>query len=178
MPHYPGCGVGGHCIPVDPCYLIEEAKKKGFDHKFIRIGREINNSMPAYAVTLLSDALNHIGKAINGTKIGVLGVAYKANLGDKRESSALKIIELLKKKGADLSVFDPYCPEDSTHNSLSDFLTDIDAVLLATRHKEFKELNEKDFKKYNVKIVVDGKNLYDKQAFLNADIIYKGIGRG
>jgi len=61
---------------------------------------------------------------------------------------------------------------------LSDFLTDIDAVLLATRHKEFKELNEKDFKKYNVKIVVDGKNLYDKQAFLNADIIYKGIGRG
>jgi len=178
MPHFPSCGVGGHCIPVDPYYLIERAKKSGFDHKFVRIAREINNSMPQYTVDLLTDALNSIGKPIKNTRIGILGISFKANISDKRESPALTIIKLLQKKGANLSIFDPYCLKDSTGNSLEELLQNVDAVLIATDHKEFKKLTPLDFQKHNIKVVIDGKNIYDKQAFLGTDIIYKGIGRG
>ena len=178
MPHFPSFGVGGHCIPVDPYYLIERAKKSGFDHKFVRIAREINNSMPQYTVDLLTDALNSIGKPIKNTRIGILGISFKANISDKRESPALTIIKLLQKKGANLSIFDPYCLKDSTGNSLEELLQNVDAVLIATDHKEFKKLTPLDFQKHNIKVVIDGKNIYDKQAFLGTDIIYKGIGRG
>ncbi len=90
MPHWPGCGVGGHCIPVDPYYLIEKAKENEFDHKFLRTARNINNSMPFYTVELLQDMLNSIQKSIKGTNIGIMGISYKANVGDLRESPALK----------------------------------------------------------------------------------------
>ena len=170
MPHFPSCGVGGHCIPVDPYYLIERAKKSGFDHKFVRIAREINNSMPQYTVDLLTDALNSIGKPIKNTRIGILGISFKANISDKRESPALTIIKLLQKKGANLSIFDPYCLKDSTGNSLEELLQNVDAVLIATDHKEFKKLTPLDFQKHNIKVVIDGKNIYDKQAFLGTEI--------
>ena len=108
MAHYPGCGVGGHCIPVDPYYLIEEAKRKGFNHQFLKLAREINNSMPEYTVQKVVEALNELGKSVNGTRICVLGISYKKDVGDIRESPALKIIGKLKKLGANVETFDPY----------------------------------------------------------------------
>src|SRR3989344_2934011 len=88
MPHYPGCGVGGHCIAVDPYYLISKAKQIGFNHQFLSLAREINNSMPHYAIELLENELKKIKKSIKSAKVGVLGLAYKANVDDARESPA------------------------------------------------------------------------------------------
>jgi nucleotide sugar dehydrogenase len=178
MAHYPSCGVGGHCIPVDPYYLIERAKRSGFDHKFLKIAREINNSMPAYTVELLQDALNTVKLPLNGTKIGVLGLAYKANIDDLRESPAFKIIEELKKHRAAIETFDPYVKSLSTAKALETLLKKSQALILVTDHKEFKEmLTPALLKKHGIKVIIDGKNCLDKQLFTKAGILYKGIGR-
>lgn len=178
MPHFPSCGVGGHCIPVDPYYLIERAKQSGFDHRFLKIAREINNSMPSYTVELLQDLLNDVKIALNGTTIGVLGLAYKANIDDLRESPALDIIDRLKDHKAKVVTYDPHLLAISTTKSLETILKKSDALILATDHREFKELiTPALLKKYKIKAIVDGKNCLDKTLFLKAGIRYKGIGR-
>ncbi len=177
MPHFPSCGVGGHCIPVDPYYLIEKAKRSGFNHKFLRTAREINNSMPIYTVELLKNALNKIGKSLKGTSVGILGVAYKANVDDVRESPAVSIIEEIKKSEAQLNIFDPYIPSQSTVKTLEELLTKSEVLILATDHNEFKNIDPKDFQKHDIKIIIDGKNCLNKEVLEKLDIIYKGIGR-
>lgn len=178
MPHFPACGVGGHCIPVDPYYLIERAKRDGFDHKFLKIAREINNSMPSYTVELLQDALNAVKLPLNGTTIGVLGLAYKANVDDLRQSPAFKIIEHLKKHRAKVETYDPHVKDKSTMKSLEAILKKSQALIIATDHQEFKDnLTPALLKKHNIKVIVDGKNCLDKQIFAKSGIIYKGIGR-
>ena len=177
MPHWPSCGVGGHCIPVDPYYLIEKAKENDFDHKFLRTARAINNSMPLYTVELTQDALNEVGKPFKNTNIGVLGLSYKANVSDLRESPALKIIELLKGHGANVHIFDPYVPAKSTAASLSELLDSVDAIIITADHKEFKEIRPEILKKKSIGVVIDGKNCLDKESIQELGIIYKGIGR-
>lgn len=177
MPHFPSCGVGGHCIPVDPYYLIERAKKNGFDHKFLKIAREINNSMPAYTVELLQDALNEIKMPVKGTKVGVLGIAYKANVDDVRESPAIKIIDLAKKYGADVHTFDPHIPKKSTERDLDAILKKSQAVILVTDHDEFKNIKPRTWRKHGIKVIIDGKNCLNKDEVKKMGIVYKGIGR-
>ncbi len=178
MAHYPSCGVGGHCIPVDPYYLIERAKQSGFDHRFLKIAREINNSMPAYAVELLQDALNDERLALNGTIVGVLGIAYKANIDDRRESPALKIIEALKRHHATVITHDPHVPSHSTEKRLVNLLKKSTAVILATDHREFREtITPELLKKHGVKIFIDGKNAFSKSDFARSGVRYHGIGR-
>ncbi len=176
LAHYPSCGVGGHCIPVDPYYLIERAGKSGFDHKFLKIAREINNSMPAYTVELLVNALNDHEKSLKNTHIGLLGMSYKANVGDLRESPSIKILDLLNSKGAKVHVFDPHLTEQNTVGSLAELLEKSYAVILATDHREFKELSAEMLQQNNIKIVIDGKNCLDKNAIRSNGIFYKGIG--
>ncbi|MFA5511272.1 MAG: nucleotide sugar dehydrogenase [Candidatus Kapaibacterium sp.] len=176
MPHFPSCGVGGHCIPVDPYYLIERAKQSGFDHKFLKLAREINNSMPEYTIDKLVDALNLIELPVKNTPVGLLGLSYKANVGDLRESPSSKLRSLLEDKKADLHIFDPYFPELSNVKSLEDLLTNCEAVLIATDHSEFKTLTGADFKKHGVKVVVDGKNCLNKKDIESFGVIYQGIG--
>ena len=178
MPHFPSCGVGGHCIPVDPYYLIERAKKSGFKHTFLSTAREVNNSMPIYTVKLLTEALNEVEKSVKGTKIGILGVSYKSNVGDTRESPSVRMIKMLKDKGADLEIYDPYLPQESTKGSTDDLLSDAEAVLIATDHDEFKKLELQDFTKNGIQVLIDGKNIFNKTSFSHPDLIYKGIGRG
>lgn len=177
MPHWPSCGVGGHCIPVDPYYLIERAKLSGFDHRLLRIAREINNSMPAYTVELLQDALNEMKLPMNGTDIGVLGVSYKADVADLRESPSLKIINFLKKHGVAVHVFDPHVAEFNTEKKLKDVLEKCEAVVVATDHKEFRELNPEVFKNNGIRLIIDGKNCLNKTDIEKLGISYKGIGR-
>lgn len=177
MAHWPSCGVGGHCIPVDPYYLIEKAKELNFDHKFLRVAREINNGMPLYTVELLQDALNQVGKAFKGSRIGVLGLSYKANVGDLRESPALKIIELLKEREAILHIFDPHVPGKSTSKTIEEILEKSEALVVATNHKEFVEIPPEKFKEYGIKVIVDGMNCIDKEKIQKLGIVYKGIGR-
>jgi len=170
MPHYPGCGVGGHCIPVDPYYLIERAQQSGFDHKFLKIARQINNSMPEYTVELLAAGLNKFEKSIKKTKIGLLGMSYKANVGDLRESPAIDIKESLIEREADLEIYDKYFPEISTCSSLDEILEKSYAILIATDHDEFKKIDAELLKKYDIKIVIDGKNCLDKEAIISNGI--------
>ncbi|MBI4000087.1 MAG: nucleotide sugar dehydrogenase [Candidatus Omnitrophica bacterium] len=121
MPFYPGPGLGGHCIPIDPHYLAWKARIHGFEPRFIDLAGEINRSMPEFVVRKAQWILNERKKSIKGSKILVLGVAYKKNVSDFRESPALEIIELLEKYGAEVSYSDPFVPElrlqDKTYHS-------------------------------------------------------------
>ena len=177
LPHWPGRGVGGHCIAVDPYYLIKRAAESGFDHKFLKLARNINNSMPQYTVDRLQDALNIVKLPINGTKIALLGLSYKENIADLRESPCLEIKDILEKLGAELIVYDPYVPELSNVQSLDMALDKTTAVVLATAHKEFKGLEEEIIKRGNIKVVIDGMNKLDKDLLEKNKIIYRGIGR-
>ncbi|MEO8647981.1 MAG: nucleotide sugar dehydrogenase [Acidobacteriota bacterium] len=111
MPFYPGPGIGGHCIPLDPHYLSWKARQHGFDSQFISLAEQVNSGMPGYVVNLVADALNNERKAMNGSKVLVLGVAYKKDIDDMRESPALSIIDLLRARGAEISYHDPFVPE-------------------------------------------------------------------
>ena len=111
MPFYPGPGLGGHCIPIDPSYLSWKARQYGFECRFIELAGQINSAMPAYVVDRVADALNTIRKPINGSRVHLYGVAYKRDVNDMRESPALDILELLGKRGAVLSYTDPFVPE-------------------------------------------------------------------
>lgn len=178
MPHHPGCGVGGHCIPVDPYYLIEYAHNNGFEHHFLRLARDINESMPQFTVDLLTEALNEIGLPLKNTKVALLGLSYKANVGDNRESPANVIKELLLEAGVDLTIYDPYFINDSTVKSLGDALSGATAIVIATGHDEFKNIIVKLLIEKKIKVIVDGRNVmrHQKETFKNTSIIYKGIG--
>ncbi|MFA5776834.1 MAG: nucleotide sugar dehydrogenase [Parcubacteria group bacterium] len=177
MAHWPSCGVGGHCIPVDPYYLIERAKLSGFDHEFMKIARKVNLSMPEYTIELLQDALNEVKMPLNGTTVGVLGLSYKANVSDLRESPVKELVKLLRENKVNVLVFDPFVLEKSTAKSLSELFKKSDAILLATDHDEFKKITAEDLKKNRVKVVIDGKNCLDKESIKKLGIVYKGIGR-
>ncbi|MBW2976542.1 nucleotide sugar dehydrogenase [Candidatus Woesearchaeota archaeon] len=177
MPHYPGAGVGGHCIAVDPYYLISKAKQIGFNHDFLILARKINESMPAYAVELLENGLKKLNTGIKGAKVGVLGLAYKADVDDIRESPALKVIEILKEKEAQVFVFDPYIKNRSNVNDLKELLERSDYLILVTAHKEFKSMDLAKLKENNVSIIIDGRNCLDKEKIKSLGILYHGIGR-
>ena len=145
---YPGPGLGGHCIPIDPFYLAWVARKHELPAKFIELSGEINSSMPAYVVTRVAEALNSVGKPIKGSKIGILGVAYKKDVDDPRESPAYKIMELLHERGADLSYTDPHIPKmppARRYNVLpldsepftAKYLGSLDCALIVTDHTAF-----------------------------------------
>ena len=178
MAHYPSCGVGGHCIPVDPYYLIDYAEKKnGFFHQFLSLARRINNHMPEFTVEQLVLACNGRKKVLNGSSVAVLGVAYKADVSDCRESPAFEIIKHLSDVGADVRVFDPHVPEFQTVTSLEEALQGALAVIVATAHSEFKNLIPSQLAEAGVEIIVDGCNCLPKEEFVNAGITYRGIGR-
>ncbi|QTA38166.1 nucleotide sugar dehydrogenase [Thermosipho ferrireducens] len=141
MPFYPGPGIGGHCIPIDPFYLAYKAREFDLHMMLVEIAGEISDDMPYYVVQRLSDILNDFKKPINGSKILILGVAYKGNIDDLRESPALKVIEILEKKKAEIYYFDPFVSEFS-HNGkhykssklTESFLKKIDGVVITTAH--------------------------------------------
>ncbi len=173
LPHYPSVGVGGHCIPVDPYYLIEYAKGYGFDHEFLSLARSINNHMPQFTVEKLIEGLDESKISIKGAKIAVLGLSYKPNVADDRESPTYKVIKILEDKGAEVSSYDPYLPAKSSAKNLDEALSGADAVVLATNHREFAELPSSCMK---VKVFIDGKNAYKRADFEKEGIIYYGIG--
>ena len=111
MPFRPGPGLGGHCIPIDPFYLTWKAREFEFHTEFIELAGKVNSQMPAYCVAKVGRALNSRRMALNGSRVLVIGVAYKKNVNDMRESPSLKIIDLLKREGAVVSYHDPFVPE-------------------------------------------------------------------
>ncbi|MBI3127178.1 MAG: nucleotide sugar dehydrogenase [Candidatus Tectomicrobia bacterium] len=143
MPFYPGPGLGGHCIPIDPIYLSWKARQVGFEAQFISLASKINISMPQFVVDLVLKALNDRGKALNGARIFLVGVAYKAGVSDIRESPALDVWHLLSELGAQISYHDPHVPEleflGRRHVSQAveaDSLRNIDCAVILTAHGE------------------------------------------
>ena len=143
MPFYPGPGLGGHCIPIDPFYLSWKARQNGFECRFIELAGHVNGSMPAFVVERVGEALNSQKKSINGSRIHVFGVAYKKDVSDMRESPALDVIELLHRRGAVLSYTDPHV-STLEHGGLSltsvperDAAKGIDCAVICTNHAVF-----------------------------------------
>ena len=148
QPFYPGPGLGGHCIPIDPFYLSWVARKHEMSTRFIELAGEINMSMPIYVVHKVIEALNSVGKPVKGSKIGILGVAYKKDIDDPRESPSFKLIELLAERGAVISYSDPHIPSLpkmrnfdvpalSSEDLTSEYLGSLDCALIATDHSAF-----------------------------------------
>ena len=145
MKFTPGPGLGGHCIPIDPLYLSWKMKAVNYNARFIELASDINTGMPRYVFSKVQDALNSSRKAINGSKILILGAAYKPDIDDLRESPALDVIGLLAEKGADVSYHDPFCPSLETHEgetmeSVPDMIgaaASADCVVIITNHSEY-----------------------------------------
>ncbi len=142
MPFYPGPGLGGHCIPIDPFYLSWKARASGFEARFIELAGAVNSSMPDFVVSLVSRALNDHSKPIRGSRIMVVGVAYKSDIDDTRESPALDVIELLRGGGATVRYHDPYVPSLTTAPDVerverldAESLKNIDCAVITTAHK-------------------------------------------
>ena len=140
MPFWPGPGLGGHCIPVDPFYLTWRAKAFDMNTEFVELAGRINTNMPYYAVARIARALNERGTAMKGARILLLGMAYKANVGDLRESPSLKLVELLRRDGAIVEYHDPHVPETRELGLASvpldaERLAAADAVVIATNHR-------------------------------------------
>ncbi len=157
MPFYPGPGLGGHCIPVDPYYLVWKARSIGFEPRFIEIAGYINSNMPAYVVARIMDALNNRGKPVKGSKILIIGVSYKKDVSDTRESPALDIMAMLEEKGAEISFSDPY-------NSV---------IKIGDRLYQSVEISAKYLRKMDCVIIVTDHSLFDyKMIFENSSLIF------
>lgn len=147
VPYYPGPGLGGHCIPIDPFYLTWKAREYGLNARFIELAGEVNSNMPAWVYRKISDALNDAGKPVRGSKILILGIAYKKNVDDARESPSIALMEILRENGANLAFSDPHVPKfpkmrehhfDLQSQPLtSEILSDADCVVLVTDHDNF-----------------------------------------
>jgi UDP-N-acetyl-D-glucosamine dehydrogenase len=133
--------------------------------------------MPEYTVERLQEALNEVKLPINGTKVALLGLSYKEDIADLRESPCLEIQEILEDMGADLLVYDPFVPDMSNVKSLDEALDKCDAVVVATAHKRFGDLTKEIGKRKNIKVVVDGMNKLDKEEIEKEGKIYRGIGK-
>lgn len=174
MPFYPGPGLGGHCIPIDPFYLTWKAKEFGINTKLIELSGEINSAMPDYVILRTALALNTVRKALAGSKILILGVAYKKNVNDMRESPSLELIKHLQELDAEVAYSDPHVPalpqtrrhKYQMHSVAADkdTLTQYDCVIVATNHDKF---DWDEIKAYS-KLIVDTRGVYhadDKQIF-------------
>ena len=176
MKFTPGPGLGGHCIPVDPLYLSWKMKSFNYNARFIELASEINTNMPRYVVGRVMEALNDRGRALKGSKVLVLGVAYKPDVDDVRESPALDVIGLLQKKGADVQYHDPYIPHihhetDDWHmDSVTDMMKAVnesDAVVIITDHKFY----DYDEIVNSAKFVFDSRNATRKIAKNNGKVV-------
>ncbi|MBI5473519.1 MAG: nucleotide sugar dehydrogenase [Ignavibacteriae bacterium] len=163
MPFYPGPGLGGHCIPIDPFYLTWKAREYGVSTRFIELAGEINTSMPDFVVQRVMEVLNEHGKPLKGSKILMLGLAYKANVDDDRESPSYHLIEKLEEKGAVVEYNDPWVPVIRPSREWSKYAgrksvevaDGYDLILVATAHDEYKKI---DFRRFKVP-VVDTRNV-------------------
>jgi len=170
---YPGPGIGGHCIPLDPFYLEHIAKKYQFDLSMIHTAGHINMRMPHYSYIKIATALNRHKKSINGSKILFMGVAYKPNINDERESPALEIIDIVMHKGGDVSYHDPYIPDITTPDGkmlksvqlTQTILRQVDCLVLTTNHDSF----DAEFIKENSSMIVDLRNMIHEAS----DKVYK-----
>lgn len=166
VPYYPGPGLGGHCIPIDPFYLTWKAREYGVNTRFIELAGEVNSSMPEYVVNKVISGLNTHQKSINGSKVLMLGIAYKKNIDDMRESPSVEIMQLMEEVGADIAYSDPYVPtfprmrrysfDLSSVELTPEVIAEYDCVVVGTDHKDF----DYDMIRQSAKLIVDTRGMY------------------
>jgi UDP-N-acetyl-D-glucosamine dehydrogenase len=179
MPFYPGPGLGGHCIPIDPFYLTWKAREYDITTRFIELAGQVNAHMPYYVVERLAEAVDRSGRPFSGSRILILGVAYKKNVDDIRESPSLKLIELIEARGAQVDYHDPHVPElwpTHKHASLMgrrsvalrpNSLSDYDAVLIATDHDRV----DYSLVAAQSRLVVDTRNVFIRAGIVSDRVI-------
>ena len=178
-PFYPGPGLGGHCIPIDPFYLTWKAREYEINTKFIELAGEINTYQPYYVMQRAMEILNHKKKSINGSKVLILGAAYKKNIDDLRESPSLKLIEIFREKEATVEYNDPFVPVlpktrrykfDMNSVALTEkTLGKYDLVILSTDHDDY----DYKFISKNAKLILDTRNAFIKNGIISENI-HKG----
>jgi len=183
--HYPSSGVGGPCLPVNAYQMINFAKNFGFEtFRLVKEGRIINEKMPLHTIELLEDALKETNKIISESSVLVLGVSYKPDVKDIQISPVEQIVQILKEKGANITIYDPYYKNSEifgikSSNDLISGLENCDALIIATAHKEFHDLEPLFLKsKMKTPIVIDSKCIINQYDAKEAGLIYRGIGRG
>lgn len=182
MPFYPGPGVGGHCIPLDPYYLSYKAKKFGLIPRFIELSGEINEFMRMHTVNLIEKGLEEVSKKIYNAEIVIMGLAYKKDIDDTRESPAKKIIEELVNSGAKIKVYDPYANTIETkfgrfvsEKCIEDAFRGADCAVFVTNHNKFNSINLEEIQKLmRYPVIIDCRNIFKN---IKKDIIYYGIGK-
>lgn len=177
--HTPGPGVGGHCLSIDPYFLVEIARQRGRETPLIKTSRQVNEEMPREVVRIAQQALEDMGKTIQGSKIGFLGVAYKGNVADARETPAKPLIEQLLNQGAEVVVNDPYVSPEiikpwGVQPVDMDTALDTDCVILVTDHDLYRDIKPEMIKNG---LIICTRPILDKETFQKNGVIFKGVGR-
>ncbi|MFQ5800923.1 MAG: nucleotide sugar dehydrogenase [Candidatus Hydrothermarchaeales archaeon] len=178
----PGPGVGGHCIPKDPYFLLHSAKKAGMELKLISSARQLNESMPSHVLKLIEGSLSEVGKDIKTAKVSILGIAYKGNTDDSRNSPAEPIVRRLMAENCNVISHDPYVTEDfggSFSNDIEDAVRNSDCVVFLADHDAYRELNLQRFKGMlnSPCVVIDSRSLFEPRSFDEDGIRYVGLGK-
>ena len=177
LAHYPGCGVGGDCIATDPYYYIDQLKQLGMVPKLVQTARLLNSSMPKYLIHKVTQSLKQHKVDIKKMRVTVLGLAYKPEIDDVRNSPGMDVVKQLKKDKIVVQTFDPFLPKLSTASSLEVALSCADVVILCTAHLAFmKKITPELLKTYKVTAFVDGRNVFQRAKFEEVGILYLGIG--
>lgn len=183
IPHFPGAGVGGPCLPANAYYIIDEGLKVGYIPYLVRMAREINDRMPDHVVTLVTEALNAIGKVVSKSKIAFLGVSYKSNIHDLQMTPFKRIYEDLKRMGACIDIHDPLFEGETVFgipiSTLQDAVTNADCIIVGTPHSEFKKMDLSELSKFCNKpaALVDTFNIVDQVKAQKLGFSYLGVGR-
>lgn len=180
LPHYPGAGVGGECIPVVPWFLINQAENAGLSAGIMKTAREVNDSMPSYVVHLLAEEFGRLGRKIESSNVTLLGLSYKKNINDIRHSPTWRIKEVLETQGATVRVCDPIVAKFAKPFELlplSKAFTGVDAAVLVTDHDLFQNLNFRKIKlEMRTPVIIDGRHLFDSDKLLKLGFAYRCIG--
>lgn len=179
--HLPGAGVGGHCIPKDPYFLIHKAEELGLELKVIKAAREVNENMPQHVLELVKKALKSVNKTFEDSKVSILGIAYKGNTDDVRGTPSKRIIEELLRANCEVFSHDPFVSQDfggKFSNKLEEAIKNSDCVVILTDHDAYKRLNLQEFAK-NLKkpsVIVDGRRILNPEEVEKEGVSYFGVG--
>jgi nucleotide sugar dehydrogenase len=180
--HYPGAGVGGPCLPINSYQFLNTAKRIGSELNIVKYGRAINEKMPDHVVNLTLDGFKKCNKSIKDSTLLILGVSYKPDVKDIQLSPAEIIIKKLKALGAKIRIYDPYYKDNqvfgiNVEHNIQDVLSEVDASIIVTAHKEFQEINPKIFTKMKTPILIDSRGIIDISSANNAGLVFRGLGR-
>jgi nucleotide sugar dehydrogenase len=181
--HYPGCGVGGPCLPINSYQLLNTARRTGTKLNIVEAGRKINEKMPDHVIELASDAFKECNKSVQNSEILILGVSYKPNVKDTQLSPAEHIIKKFQNLGANVHIYDPNFSSSEVfgikvEDNLDDILSKMDAAVIVTGHDDFKKIEISSFAKMKTPILIDTRGIIEPQSVKHHNIIFRGLGRG